>query len=303
MNAYYHKVQIEQTKSFDFRNERISEFEDLFHFHPEVELRYIEKGEGIQYIGNDVSTFSEGSLFLLGENLPHAWRFNKDSIQNNGDSTISSHVIEFSTQFSSQLLNLPEVSSLKTLFDRAKQGLEIRGRAKLKIIELLAELRLGNNQNSTIELLQIIKVLSETNEFGTISPSFSLNESGQDPKHHRLEKVYSFVKENYCREIKLDQVAHLANFSVGAFCRFFKSINDQTFFEYVNQTRISMACRKLAERDASIEMICYECGFNTLSNFNRLFRRTTGMTPSVYKKVHISVPKRSRRVQGGSIVL
>jgi AraC-like DNA-binding protein len=296
MNAYYHKVQIEQTKSFDFRNERISEFEDLFHFHPEVELRYIEKGEGIQYIGNDISTFSEGSLFLLGENLPHAWRFDKDSIQNREDSTISSLVIEFSTQFSSQLLNLPEVRNLKTLFDMAKQGLEIKGKAKQKIITLLTELEPGNSQNSTLELLQIIKVLSETNEFSTISPIFSLQEAGQDPKHHRLEKVYSFVQENYNREIKLDQVANLANFSVGAFCLFFKSINDQTFFEYVNQTRISMACRKLAEKDASIEMICYECGFNTLSNFNRLFRRTTGMTPSVYKKVHLSVLKRSNRI-------
>lgn len=290
MNAYYHKVQIDQTKSFNFRNEGIAEFEDLFHFHPEVELRYIDKGEGIQYIGNDVSNFSEGSLFLIGENVPHAWRFNNKW---NKKTQVGSQAIEFSTQFSQELLNIPEVRTIKSLFEQSKQGLKIYGSARMKIIELLKDLNSENGQSNILKLLQIIKVLSETSEYTIISPSYSFSNSIYDPKHHRLEKVYSFVKENYSREIKLDQVALLANFSVGAFCRFFKSITDQTFFEYVNQIRISMACRKLAEKDASIEMICYECGFNTLSNFNRLFRRTTGMTPSVFKKVHLSVPKSS----------
>ena len=290
MNAYFHKVQIEQIKSFNFRNEGIAEFGDLFHFHPEVELRYIEKGEGIQYIGNDVSTFSEGSLFLLGESLPHAWRFNKETIQNEGHINQASQVIEFSTQFSLQLLNIPEIRNLKSLFDLAKQGLKIDGSAKLRIIDLLKDLNGATGQNSILQLFQIIKVLSETDEFTIISPGYSFSNITHDPKHHRLEKVFSFVQEHYNQEIKLDQVASLANFGVGAFCRFFKSITNQTFFEYLNKVRISMACRKLVERDASIEMICYECGFNTLSNFNRLFRRTTGMTPSDYKKVNFNVP-------------
>ncbi|TXE13412.1 AraC family transcriptional regulator [Algoriphagus aquimarinus] len=296
MNAKYHNIPIKPQKSFNFRHEMNSDFGDLFHFHPELELRHIVKGKGVQLIGDDVSVFSEGSMFLLGENLPHAWRFEKKYRQEDPCLNVESHVIEFSTQFSSQFSNLPEAVAVKTLYEKAKQGMIITGETKTRLADLLQKLEPTDSLKNIVLLLDIVRVLSETNEYTTISPGFVTSTLNYVPEHDRLEKVFLFIRNHYSDEIKLDEVAALANFSASAFCRYFKSVTNQTFTEYVNQIRISRACRKMIEKNGSIESISYECGFNTISNFNRQFRRITGMTPFNYKKAHMYFPKGNRTI-------
>lgn len=294
MSAKFFKIPFEPLKSFNFRVENPRELNESLHFHPELELRYIVSGKGIQYIGDEVSSFAEGDLFLLGENLPHAWRFDLGNAQKENSGKIESQVIEFSTQFSSQFSKFPEAHSLKTLFEKAKQGLIIKGESKLKLIELFQKFKSKGSSKNLALLLELVSVLSETHEYSIISPGYVDGEKAQLPELYRFEKVFLYIKENYKDEIKLDEVAALANLSPTSFCRYFKSITNQTLIEYVTQIRISKACSKLIEKNDSILAVSFECGFNTLSNFNRQFRRITGMTPNDYKKSYFNFSKNNQ---------
>jgi len=158
----------------------------------------------------------------------------------------------------------------------------------LKLAELLQQLEQAVSLKRIILLLEIIKILSETDEYSTISPGYAYSHMSNLSEMNRLEKIYSHVLANYGHEIILKETASLANFSPSAFCRYFKTMTNKKFFEFVIEIRISNACRALIENKQSTQMICYECGFNTLSNFYKHFNKVTGMTPHTYKKQYLS---------------
>ncbi|WP_339864190.1 AraC family transcriptional regulator [uncultured Algoriphagus sp.] len=289
MKAHFHKVPIEPAKSFIIRFDPKPLTGDLWHYHPELELHYIIKGEGTQYIGDNVSNFSDGQMVFLGQNLPHAWRCKEEYFDKDSTLQTATYVLQFHpTCFGPEFLNLPEAHSIPALFEKAKQGLVINGDTKSKIAELLQELEQAVSIKRLILLLEIIKTLSETEDYDTISPGYAYSHLSNLSEMHRLEKIYSYVLANYGSEINLADIADLANLSPSAFCRYFKTMTNKTFFEFVIEIRISNACRALKENKQSTQMICYECGFNTLSNFYRHFNKVTGMTPFAYKKQHQS---------------
>ena len=285
MKAHFHKVPLEPANSFIIRFDPKPLTGNLWHYHPELELHYIIKGEGTQYIGDTVSNFSDGQMVLLGQNLPHAWRCKAEYFEENSPLTTATYVLQFDQScLGADFLNLPEAQGVPILFEKAKQGLIINGEAKVKIAELLKVLEKAKNLNRIILLLQIIKILTDTNEFTTISPGYANSHLSNLSEMHRLEKIYSYVLTNYGNDINLAEIADLANLSPSAFCRYFKTMTNKTFFEFVIEIRISNACRALIDNKQSTQMICYECGFNTLSNFYRHFNKVTGMTPFAYKK-------------------
>lgn len=285
MKAHFHKVPIEPSKSFNIRFDQMSNFGTLWHYHPELELHYIIKGEGTQYIGDSLSYFLDGEMIFLGENLPHSWRCKEDYLEENSPMKINAYVLQFHPMcLGSEFLNLPEAQSIPSLFEKAKQGLIITGETKLKLADLLQQLEQATSLNRIILLLEIIKILSETNEYKTISPSYAFNHLTNLSEMHRLEKIYSFVLENFGSEINLSEIASLANLSTSSFCRYFKTMTNKTFFEFLIEIRISNACRGLIQNKLTTEAICYESGFNSLSNFYRHFKKVKDMTPFEYKK-------------------
>lgn len=288
MKAHFYKVPIEPAKSFIIRFDPKPLTGNLWHYHPELELHYIVKGEGTQYIGDTVSNFSDGQMVFLGQNLPHAWRCKAEYFEENSTLTTATYVLQFNPScLGTDFLKLPEAQGIPALFEKAKQGLLIDGEAKLKIAELLKELEKAENLNRIILLLEILNILSETQDFTTISPGYAHSHLSNLSEMHRLEKIYSYVLTNYGNDINLSEIADLANLSPSAFCRYFKTMTNKTFFEFVIEIRISNACRALIENKQSTQMICYECGFNTLSNFYRHFNKVTGMTPYNYKKQYL----------------
>lgn len=289
MKAHFFKVPIEPAKSFIIRLDPKPLTGNYWHYHPELELHYIIKGEGIQYIGDTVSNFSAGQMIFLGQNLPHAWRCKAEYFQENSPLTTLTYVLQFHPScFGPEFLKLPEAQEIPSLFEKAKQGLVIKGKTKQKLAELLPKLEQADSLKSIILLLKVIHILSETDEYTTISPGYAHSHLSNLSEMHRLEKIYSYVLTNYGSEINLADIADLANLSPSAFCRYFKTMTNKTFFEFVIEIRISNACRALKENKRSTQMICYECGFNTLSNFYRHFNKVTGMTPFTYKKQHLT---------------
>jgi AraC-like DNA-binding protein len=135
--------------------------------------------------------------------------------------------------------------------------------------------------------LSIIRILSETDEFETIAPGYAFSHLSNLSEMVRLEKIYTFVMAHFKEEISLEDISSLANMSETSFCRYFKIMTKKTFYEFLIEIRVSYACRGLIENQLPTEIICYECGFNNVSNFYRHFKKVTGMTPYAYKKKYL----------------
>ena len=289
MKPHFHKVPIASENSFSIRHDTKPNFGTLWHFHPELELHYIVKGHGTQYIGDTVSSFSDGDLILLGENLPHTWRCTDEYFQGKPEVEVEAYVLQFlPTCFGKDFLGIPETHSISTLFETAKKGMIIYGETKAKLSEILHEIVESNQLERVINLLKILQILGSSSEYQTISPGYANSHLNNISEMKRLEKIYTYVLAHYRDEISLETISSIANLSVSSFCRYFKTMTKKTFFEFLIEIRISNVCRALVEDKLPIEVICYECGFNNVSNFYRHFKKITGMTPYTYKKQYLS---------------
>lgn len=285
MKPHYHKVPIGLAHSFSIRHDRKPNFGTMWHYHPELELHFIIRGRGIQYIGDTVSGFSDGDLILLGENLPHTWRCSREYFQGDPEMQVEAVVLHFSpTCLGKNFLDLPEAKLIPVLFEKAKKGLKVTGETKEKISRLLHELLEASQLYRLIYLLQILNILAESQEIETISPGYSFSHLHNLAEMERLEKIYSYVMGNFRKNISLEEMASISNLSVTSFCRYFKKMTNKSFFEFLIEVRISNVCKALLEDKLPQEVICSDCGFQNVSNFYRHFKKVTGMTPYTYKK-------------------
>lgn len=286
MKPHFHKVPIGLAHSFGIRYDRKPNFGTLWHYHPELELHFIIKGQGIQYIGDTVSGFNDGDLILLGENLPHTWRCSEEYFQDNPNCQAEAIVLHFSPHcLGKNFLDLPEAQLIPLLFEKAKKGLKIKGKAKEKTQQLLHSLLQASQLDRLILLLQILNILAETQEIETISPGYSFSHLNNVAEMERLEKIYSYVMGHYRENISLEQMASLSNLSITSFCRYFKKMTNKSFFEFLIEVRISNVCKSLMKEKLPLEILSSECGFQNASNFYRHFKKVTGMTPFAYKKI------------------
>jgi AraC-like DNA-binding protein len=288
MKPHFLKVPTTQQTSFNIRRDIQPSFRGIWHYHPELELHYIIKGEGVRFIGNKIHNFGPGEIVLLGENLPHCWRCKEEYFQNNEDLNVEAIVVHFLPDFlGSYLLNLPETFQLTKLFDRAKNGLSVKPHLRPKIAELMEATLEANNLSKIISLLSILELLAhdEHTELITTNPQTFL--SSNEAEIVRLKKIYSYTLANYKNEISLEDIASISNLSVTSFCRYFKLMTKKTYYDFLTEIRISHAYRMLIENKLPTEVICYECGFNNVSNFYRHFKKVTKMTPLAYKRKYL----------------
>lgn len=287
MKAYFHKVPIELQSSFSIRHNNKPNFGSLWHYHPELELNYIIKGEGVRFIGDNISNFSDGDMVLLGEKLPHTWRCKEEYFQTNSDLKVEAIVIHFSPDcLGKDLLKLPEAYLIPKLFEKAKKGMVFHGETKEKLIKLLHQAVNATMLDRLIILLAILKVLAESTEFSSIASAHAFYPSNESDMI-RLNKVCSYTLANYKKEITLEDIASISNLSITSFCRYFKLMTKKTYSDFLIEIRISHACRYLIEDRLPTEVLSSECGFNNISNFYRHFKKITGMTPLEYKRKYL----------------
>lgn len=288
MKPHYHKVPIKLETSFSIRKDVMANFGTLWHYHPELELHYVKKGEGVRFIGDNISNFYEGEMILIGENLPHTWRCGEQYFQPDSNLTVEATVIHFLPNcLGNDLLNLPEAYQIPKLYERAKQGLIIKGDTKKKLEKLMESALDAVNLNRLSILLSILSTLAESDEFETIASAHAFYESNNIDTD-RINKICSYTLTNYREEITLEQIAALSNLSVTSFCRYFKQMTKKTYYDFLTEIRVSHACRLLVEDNMTVESICMECGFNNASNFYRHFKKTIGSTPVEYKRKYLN---------------
>ncbi len=283
-------MKLEKTKISSYLNSAISVlsreesfFQAPFHSHPELELVYVKESFGKRIIGNSVANFESGDMVFLGSDIPHVWLNDEMYYQNLNKLKAKAIVVYFNKDiFGPSFYELKEAKKINTLFENAKKGLSITGKTNKLIAKKLEQLVIKQDFEVIIGLFEILSILSETADTNFINPE-TYAPSNDSFKKDRLTDVYQYVKENYKKEISLDEVAQIANLTPTSFCRMFKSKTKKNFIEYLNEIRISNACKQLIETDMSVSEIAYECGYKTVSNFNKLFKKNTGNTPKEYK--------------------
>lgn len=288
-------MKLEKTKISSYLNSAISIlsreesfFQAPFHSHPELELVYVKESFGKRIIGNSVDTFESGDMVFLGSDIPHVWLNDEIYYQNSNKLTAKAIVVYFSKDiFGSAFYELKEAKKINTLFENAKKGIVISGKTNKLIAKKLEQLVLKKDFEVIIGLLEILSLLSASADLDCINIE-TYSSTNDTFKKDRLTDVYQYVKENYKKEISLDEVAQIANLTPTSFCRMFKSKTKKNFIEYLHEIRISNACKHLIESDMSISEIAYGCGYKTVSNFNKLFKKIMGTTPKEYKKKIIS---------------
>ena len=248
-----------------------------------MKLYWLPKAQVNGFIGDNISNFAPGNLVLLGSNIPHLYR--NDAKFYGAGSTLraKSIVVHFTeNSFGSDFFCMPETKKIKQLLLRSLQGIEITGETNKTVSNKLFELTRLKGFPKCLKLLEILQVLSEAKHLPLISNNHvaGLNEKESE----RMDKVLDFLIKNFSTNISRADAAMVSNMSENAFSRYFSQRTRKTFAHYVNELRLSHAAKLLIEKNESIAGVCYDCGFNNLSNFNRQFRLMYNTSPLSYRK-------------------
>ncbi|TPV35029.1 helix-turn-helix transcriptional regulator [Paucihalobacter ruber] len=255
----------------------IGENKPFWHFHPEIELVYVNKGQGKRHIGNHLSYFNNSQLLLIGSNLPHNGFTDRLTI--NGSETL----VQFKPEFLGEhFFDIPEMEAIQKLFERSKKGLVFGVKTKQKLgvkIEKLAE---KDGFKKILLLLEILHGLTKSLDYTVLNADgFAFEAAPQDSA--KIDIIFKHVNEHFRTHISLDEIADKVSMTVPAFCRYFKKVTGKTFTKLVNEYRVVHATKLLLESNMSITDICFECGFNNFSHFNKLFKEITGKSASKYR--------------------
>ncbi len=285
MKPQLHKLPLVSNSSFLYNKWICDYFDKPWHFHEEYELVLIDKSRGTKFIGDHVSLFEEGDLLLIGSNIPHLFRNNKDYYSKNKKLEAHSTFIHFTETFlGDDFLKLPELKMVNKLLARASLALEIQGKIKNYTIRKLHGMNDENPPQRLVSLLEILIRLAESKELKPLlSTQFDAHHISNTKDTERIDKVFEFIMKNYTQEIYITEIAAMLNMSSASFSRYFKHHTHKTFSNYVTEIRISHACRMLMHGDKNISEISYLCGFENLSNFYRHFQKITGLIPKDYR--------------------
>lgn len=284
MKAQLLRVQNSHAASFDVRYEEASVFHNPWHYHPELELTLILESKGVRFVGDSIEVFEAGDLVLLGANLPHYWR--NDPAYYHAESTLKARaiILRFKLDlWGMAFLNAPEMKEIRDLFQQAARGIHFAPKQVAVIQPLLFQL-LNAKDGERIRLwVHIFEHLAAAPSYRLLSQiSFVNSHPSRDSQ--RIQKVLTYVQEHLSDPITLEEVAASINMNVSAFCRYFKQQTNKTFIQLVNELRVNNACRLLLSSDLDVGQIAFECGFNTVSHFNAIFKKQTGLNPGEHRR-------------------
>ncbi|MEP6615346.1 MAG: AraC family transcriptional regulator [Ginsengibacter sp.] len=269
-------VQLNPGQSFKLFTPRLKNY-FFWHYHPEYELVYVEAANGIRHVGQNISGFMGNDLVLIGSNIPHL----------NFDYGLKTAYRQIVVQLKQNFLGdaikeTVELSEIEKLFDRAYLGLSFHGETKKIVAEKLDVIQKLPPFQQLLSLLEIFQVLATSREV------IELNQQDTSVKLFlndkiRMGAIYKYIDANYNENPDVNKVASNVNLSAPAFCRYFKKQTRMTFTEFVNQYRVNQS-KTLLLQGLNVSEACYETGFESLSYFNKIFKKITGVNPSAFKK-------------------
>ena len=252
-------------------------FSDLFywHFHPELEIVFIDGADGNRMVGQHASAFQKNDLVMIGSYIPH---LNFDYGIRTPYEKIVIHIGKDFLKNAQE--NTPEFQPINNLFVQSRRGIAFGEATKNNVGPRIMELANLKDLEQFMELLSILYALEGAGDKEYLHEKEVKNQyTSRDQS--RLDRIYSFVDQNYTRRIRIEEIAELSHLSPAAFCRYFKKMTRLTFTQFVNHYRIDKA-KKMLLSGESVTTTCYACGFESLSYFNRAFKQITGRIPSSF---------------------
>lgn len=257
-----------------------------WHYHPEYEIVLVTESTGKRFIGDHISEFQPGNLALLGPHIPHTYR-NDDKYYDEGSTLrAKSIVIHFSeASLGNDFMQLPEARLLHKLFERSVYGIDISGRTNKKVSNKLHDILSLTGLKRWLCLVDILVDIAEARNLSTITKSSHIGYNDKESK--RLCHVFDWITTNFEKNVRLSDAAKIAEMNENAFSRFFSQRTRKTFVGFIQELRLQKAAKLLIENDMSITQVCYDCGYNNVSNFNRQFLNHYGMNPMSYRKTFL----------------
>ena len=258
-------------------------FDYPLHKHSEFELNFVENAAGVRRIvGDSVEEIGNYDLVLVGaENLEHCWE---------QGACRSKDIREITVQFSHDLfeggmMEKNQFKSIRGMLDKARNGLCFPMDAILKVYSQLDVL--ASQKDSFLQMLsffQILYVLSNSESRQLASSAFA--HVPVDRESMRAQRIKDYISEHYADDLSLDDLASRFGMSSTSLSRYFKAATGKTIMGYIIEMRLGVASRALVDTDSNISDICYSCGFNNLSNFNRIFKSKRNMSPREFRQIY-----------------
>lgn len=266
---------ISENDFFVVLNHLDAKFDFPVHYHPEYEINLVLNSGGKRIIGDSIKEYNDPDMALIGPNTPHAWTGPEKGAQ-----VIT---IQFQEDFlSDKSLSRKLLHPIKDMLERSKMGIQFSKEVTSSMVPRVKELTQVKGFDSLLNFLSLLYDLSiSRNQTALSSPNYIDNYDTSKSK--RIAKVNNYLCENLHNPITIEEVANLVNMSPSAFSHFFKKRTQRTFSNYLSDLRIGNAATLLIETDKNISEICYDSGFNNLSNFNRVFKNQKGCTPKEFR--------------------
>lgn len=255
-----------------------ADFEYATHFHSDYELNMVLNTSGERIIGDSVERFSSFDLVLIGPNVPHAWR---------GETVEGNHVVTI--QFHDKLLDFPILSKkmfspIKELLQKSSRGIQFTDSGDFTLRNKILNICKMTGFNASLEFFSLLYDLA-TNAGQRIlaSGAFDSESIIRESKSRRISKICDYINQNYMNSLNLTDIASEVGMSNSALSHFFKKRTNRNLIDYINDIRLGYATKMLFETTHSINEIAFLCGFNNISNFNRIFRKSKGQTPTEFR--------------------
>lgn len=243
---------------------------------PFIKYKGLSKGTNCEYDGSD--EYTSGDLVLLGPNLPHYWTYDQHFLGHKGKGTAI--ILHFSRNFAgADFISKTEVQPIVQLLDKAYRGIKIEGRVLKKLVDILLSVENGTELMRLVALVNILTEISLSKDYHYLAgPAY---ENKKIPEQElKIKRIIHFLKLHYNdSEISLDKLANMASMSPTSFSKYFKKQTGQNYMEVLSDLRLSAACKELGNSDYGISLIASRCGYNNLSNFNKLFKAKYKCTP------------------------
>ncbi len=282
----FQRIHVAEDQSYNILKVDRPYFVVPWHFHPEIELLLIVGGEGTRFVGDSIDRFGPGDLVLVGSNLSHVWKNGTRHYADEAPLRAKARVILFRDDcFGEPFFKTPEMQPIQTLFGRARRGIHFYGKTQQSVADKIFKAHSQQGAKRLMTFLDILHDLAHSQHCTALS-SLSYTQSMEAGDMVRLNKVLDFMLAQFLNPLRLEDVAEQANMSPTAFCRYFKSRTNKTVVGFINELRIGYAHKLLIETPAKVGDICFDCGFNNVSNFYEQFQLITGRSPAQYRKDH-----------------
>jgi AraC-like DNA-binding protein len=282
MKAAFEPLHPVKGNSFLVRKFAEQAFSAPYHYHPELELTLILKGEGKRYVGSSMASYSEGDLVLLGPNLPHCW---KSENVKRGKINACSLVVQFNRDFlGAAFFDKVEMAAISRMLERSKYGIQFGRKIVAKVHNDLLLLEKERHPfQKMILLLKILQQLAESKQYVLLDKQYKLFVHSNN-EQSKINSIIAYIVDHFREKIELEKAAGIAMMTPPAFCKYFKRQTRKTFIETVLDYRINYASQQLVNTDKPVSDISFESGFGDVSHFYKVFKSQKKLSPLQYRK-------------------